>query len=339
MKMGTMKQLFFLCYENSIKLCLWINDKYKNKIHRAFMYLLCSPYLCIHAIFRIFQEKTFAGRAVRIQQKEERAQAFFHRLAIVAIAKNEGDNIREWVAYHLAMGASVVYLYDNESKDDTKVQIQDYIDQGKVVYTFFPGKNQQLPAYNHAIANYKDLCKYMAFIDCDEFLAVPFDKKLVDVVDEIISNTPNAGGLGVNWALYGSSGYETKQPGLLIETYLKRGKNMAWPNFHVKTIVNPRLVEKYISPHFPLYRLGAWSVDGKRKRQRLWYNHDVDYSIIRCNHYFCKSKEEFIAKRSRGMADRQAKYNMSKFDEYDLNDIEDTTMIPYVQATKKMMSR
>lgn len=332
------KQIFFFCYEYSIRLCLWINSKCKSKIQKAILYVLCFPYMLVNALIHVCLEKTFSGMAVRKQQELEKKKKYEKSLGIVAIAKNEANNIREWVAYHLAMGADVVYLYDNESDDDTKTQIQDFIDNGKVVYTNFPGKNRQLPAYDDAISKYKNICKYMAFIDCDEFLAVPFEKKLVEVVDEIISNTPNAGGLGVNWALYGSSGYEKKQSGLLIETYLKRGKNDAWPNFHVKTIVNPRMVEKYVSPHFPLYRVGAWSVDGKRRRQRLWYNHDVDFTVIRCNHYFCKSKEEFIAKRSRGMADRQAKYDMSKFNEYDLNDIDDNTMLDYVPIVKRIMT-
>lgn len=335
--MGLLKKMFFLIYEYNIIKCLEINKKCKTKVEKILRYCVSFPVFLMKTLCCLINEKTFAGRKINIRKIKENVEKFSYPLAVVAIAKNEANNIREWVGYHLAIGVDVVYLYDNASDDGTREQIQDFIDTGKVVYTYFPGKNQQLPAYDHAIANYKNVCKYMAFIDCDEFLAVPFGKQLVEVVDEIISKTPNAGGLGVNWALYGSSGYEYKQPGLLIETFLKRGKNDAWPNYHVKTIVNPRMVEKYISPHFPLYHIGAWSVDSTRKRQRLWYNHDVDFSIIRCNHYFCKSKEEFIAKRSRGMADRQAKYDMSKFKEYDLNDIDDSMMLPYVPVTKKIM--
>lgn len=336
--MGKLKKILFLIYEYNISVCLRINQKYKTKVEKMLWYSIYFPYFLGRTLYCVICEKTVAGSKIKVEKNKMKEEQFPHTLAIVAIAKNEANNIREWIAYHLVVGVDIVYLYDNESDDSTKEQIQEFIDMGKVIYTYFPGKNQQLPAYDHAIANYKNECKYMAFIDCDEFLAVPYGKELVKVIDEIISNSPNAGGLGVNWALYGSSGYEKKQTGLLIETYLKRGNIDAWPNFHVKTIVNPRMVEKYISPHFPLYRLGAWSVDSTGKRQRLWFNHDVDFSVIRCNHYFCKSKEEFIAKRSRGMADRQAKYDMSKFNEYDLNDVDDNMMLPYVLATKKIMN-
>ena len=46
------------------------------------------------------------------------------KLAIVAIAKNESDYIREWVAYHKVIGVERIYLYDNDSTDGTKEEIQ-----------------------------------------------------------------------------------------------------------------------------------------------------------------------------------------------------------------------
>ena len=127
-----------------------------------------------------------------------------------------------------------------------------------------------------------------------------------------------------------------QEPEALWEA-LQRGEDFAWQNFHVKTIVNPRLVKDYISPHFPLYVTGAWSVDSKGHRQRLWYNHDVDFGMIRCNHYFCKSREEFAAKQSRGMADRQEKYDFHKFEEYDLNEKRDDNMLRYVEGIKRFL--
>lgn len=37
------------------------------------------------------------------------------RLAIVAIAKNEAEYIREWVVFHKIIGVSHIYLYNNDS--------------------------------------------------------------------------------------------------------------------------------------------------------------------------------------------------------------------------------
>lgn len=334
--MNGLKRIAFLCYERNIKLCLSINKNSHSKASKLIKFCLCSPYMLIRWLCAYIYENSIGkGTVVRIN-KEDANKTFESDLAVVAIAKNEAPYIREWIAYHLSVGVSKVYLYDNDSEDDLRGAVSDYIENGEVIYTAFPGKNKQMEAYNHAIQNYKDKVRYMVFIDCDEFMVAPQTENLVVTVKSIMDKVPNAGGVGVNWSLYGSSGYEKKQSGLLTETYLKRGKDYAWQNFHVKTICNPRLVDDYISPHFPVYKCGAWSVDSKGNRQRLWFNHDVDFTLIRCNHYFCKSREEFFLKRNRGMADRQEHYDFSKFDEYDLNDVYDDIMLKY---TKQIKSR
>ena len=95
---------------------------------------------------------------------------FDNELGIAVIIKNEGPYIEEWVRYHLLVGAGIIYIYDNESTDNTRQILEPYINSGKVVYKYFPGIAMQLPAYNDALRRYKNSCKYIAFIDADEFL-------------------------------------------------------------------------------------------------------------------------------------------------------------------------
>jgi hypothetical protein len=45
---------------------------------------------------------------------------FPHKLAVCAIAKNEGAYFKEWLEYHRLVGVEKFYIYDNESDDDTK---------------------------------------------------------------------------------------------------------------------------------------------------------------------------------------------------------------------------
>ncbi|MCD8159430.1 MAG: glycosyltransferase family 2 protein [Clostridiales bacterium] len=274
-------------------------------------------------------ERTLEGKIAADKIKTDNKRKFEDELAVVAIAKNEARYICEWISYHKKIGVNRIILYDNDSEDGLKNKVQKYIDSGYVRYIRFPGKNQQCPAYNDAIRKFGECTRYMAFIDCDEFIVPHKDVNVSDIVSSLMVKNPNGAGLGVNWALYGSSGYEKAQNGAVTQVFLKRAEDFAWQNFHVKTIANPRFVKEYISPHFPIYHWDFWSIDSKGNRQRLWYNHDVDFSVIRCNHYFCKSREEFIAKQSRGMVDRQEKYNMSRFDEYDLNDVYDPIMLRY----------
>lgn len=180
----------------------------------------------------------------------------------------------------------------------------------------------------------------MTFIDLDEYLmpTKPFES-ISDICNQLILNaSKGAVGIGVNWAIYGSSHHEKKPQGLITENYIYRGENSHWANFHIKTICNPRMVKDYISPHYPLYKLGGYSIsESTGERLYGWFCHTVEYKNMRINHYFTKSKEEFIQKMNRGLGDRLGKYDMDMFSTYNLNDIQDKSMAIYVEQMKKVL--
>ncbi|MCE2121787.1 glycosyltransferase [Streptococcus thermophilus] len=91
-------------------------------------------------------------------------------LAIVAIIKNEGQYIEEWLRYHIVAGVQKFFLYDNDSSDNTREILEKYIRAGYVELIPYPGAAKQLPAYNDALAKHRYDCRYIAFIDADEFL-------------------------------------------------------------------------------------------------------------------------------------------------------------------------
>jgi len=85
------------------------------------------------------------------------------------------------------------------------------------------GKFKQFEAYNDAISRYGHLAKYMAFIDCDEFMMpLDSDKGLLEIIESAFAKDENAGGIGMNWCILGSSGYKTKPAeGLVMENYTR----------------------------------------------------------------------------------------------------------------------
>ena len=128
-------------------------------------------------------------------------------LAIVAIIKNEGQYIEEWVRYHIVAGVQKFFLYDNDSSDNTRKILEKYIRAGYVELIPYPGVAKQLPAYNDAIAKHRYDCRCIAFIDADEFLySCNKLKSIRDVCNEIFHDYPSAGGIAVNWRMFGSSG-------------------------------------------------------------------------------------------------------------------------------------
>ena len=95
---------------------------------------------------------------------------FLHDLAVVAIMKNEGPYLKEWLDYHLLAGVEHFYLYDNESPDNQAEVAKPYVEAGLVDYFPASGKNMQYIVYNDAIKRFKFQSRYMAFIDLDEFI-------------------------------------------------------------------------------------------------------------------------------------------------------------------------
>ncbi len=167
-------------------------------------------------------------------------------LSIVAIIKNEGQYIEEWVRYHIIAGVQKFYLYDNDSSDNTKVVLKKYIDAGYVNLIPFSGIAMQLLAYNDAINRFKYKTKYMAIIDADEFLySCNQNISVREEVMDIFSSFPKAGGIVVNWRMFGSSGLQEKPTqGGVLDNFLYRAKEDGKGNNCIKTIVNPRRVLK-----------------------------------------------------------------------------------------------
>lgn len=266
---------------------------------------------------------------------------FKYNLGIVVIVKNEGEYIKEWLDYHKAIGIGKVYLYDNGSTDNTIEVIRPYIETGFVLFTEFSGQAMQIPAYKDACCKYRNECKYMAFIDADEFLVSVEDRPIHEVVDEIISIDPHAAGVAINWRVYGSSGYINKPNGGVLENFLYRANENGTGNYCIKTICNPRLVFEYNHSHYPTYAYNYYSINEIGEKVIGWrhpYNNTLQK--LRINHYFCKSQEEWIKRRSIGKADHKSDSEsflrtIDEFKAHDNNDIYDDIMLKYVQRINK----
>lgn len=272
----------------------------------------------------------------RMEAKKEQKE-FEYNLTIVLIAKNEGSYIREWVAYHKLIGADHIVVYDNESEDNQKEVIADYIQDGFVDYIHVAGKGMQISVYNDAVKKYKNKSKYLAFIDGDEFL-LPLEKgSLYDIVDDILTKNPNAGGLAVNWRMFGPAGHVTKPEGLVIENYLYRTREGVEHNDCIKTIANPRRIDEVIHAHCSRYKRGFYCIDDTGMPVFGPKNPDHVPVRLRINHYYTKSKEEWDRRRSWGKADSKDRTDIrsdAEFYAYDNKDIYDDTMLRFADKIR-----
>lgn len=263
-------------------------------------------------------------------------EKFDYNLIITAIVKNEGAYIREWIEYHKICGVSKIVLYDNESTDGLQGIISDYILTGYVDYIFCPGRGKQLDAYNDAIKKYRNKSKYIAFIDADEFIVSKTGELIPNLVERLMKK--QAGGLAVNWKMFGSSNFESRPCGLVIENFLYRAKDDFQSNWCIKTIANPRKILRFEHVHVPSYIPGIYNIDENGNKVFGPYNVAMVPRELQINHYFTKSKEEWVARRSLGKADFKSdkeKRTMDEFYEHDKNDIYDPYMLGYVESVKK----
>lgn len=87
-----------------------------------------------------------------------------------------------------------------------------------------------------------------------------------------------------------------------------------------------------------MYYFGYYSIDETGRKVTGWFKLNNNIKLLRINHYFTKSKEEWIARRSIGKADakdRTKTRTMQEFYEHDNNDIYDASALYYSNLLNK----
>lgn len=257
---------------------------------------------------------------------------FKHNLSVMLIVKDAAQYMDEWINYHKIVGVDHFYIYDNESGDNLREVLDPYIKSGLVSYTYWPGKRQQIPAYNNAMVRYRDETRWLAFIDDDEFI-VPMEKA---TVPEVLDELKVKAGLAMPWMMYGVSGQKEQAKGLVMERcYMTEDYKFELPHAH-KVIINPRLC-LMLKAHVAFFVNGMKSKneDGVDQTNMFEYSH---VNKIRLNHYRFKSEEEFFKKSIRGdvLKDGYKIANRKYFDDgvKVCDVVRDDTMQKYLEPVK-----
>jgi len=221
------------------------------------------------------------------------------RVALCAVAKNEGIYLHEWIAYHRVIGFEEVLVYDNGSTDGSRALLSALSDQGLVrAYpsTVRDDEWTHYGGYRDAVHRLGREFGWVAFADIDEFVVLPRHRSIAAFVDEFA----DLGAIGINWKLFGSSGHRRYEPAPVIDRFRGCSIREYERNRLVKPIVRTDVLNRPPRPHTPGLVSSARYVDVtgepiRNRRTRL-----VHHETIRLNHYFTKSREEWQWKRSRG---------------------------------------
>ena len=282
-----------------------------------------------------------------IARVRDRRMSFRHELSIGAIFKDEARYLDEWLTFHHGVGVDHFYLYDDRSTDRSRDVLAPWVRRGIVTVLDWTARLGQVPAYNDCIRRFRSQTRWLALIDIDEFL---FSPRSMDL-RAMLRDYADLPAIFVYWVLFGSNGHVARPAGSVIDSYTRcldlesalrddfdhraePGKAeyvTGWAK-DGKSIVNPRLVRKYVV-HRPRELWDGELLDENRLPpvQRS-EGATLSYDILRINHYWSKSIEDLAAKVERGsICDRnrpKRKLENWLVRERMLNVSEDTTILP-----------
>lgn len=269
-----------------------------------------------------------------------------HHLAICAIVKNEHDYLLEWIAYHRLVGVDHFLIYNNSSDgDDGTTDLLNKLHRiGAVDHVPWPDRpnwtlpggvhlRPQVPAYYDGVERLRNDAEWLAFIDVDEFI-LPLQR---DDLPSTLEFYQQFGGVGANWRMFGTSG-ETKKTNIPV---CQRFTMAAFPgnivNQHVKCIARTALIRD-VGVHRPFLKNGLLVDEhGRQITHSSGFRYPVSYDILRINHYYSKSREEWLAKVARGRASHPQKRNENSITDAHFNDEPDTFILKFLDATVRGM--
>lgn len=203
------------------------------------------------------------------------------RVGLCAIVRNEARYLPEWLAWHRRVGVSRVYLYDNESTDDTLRAAED---EGAEVLDWpggvAHGHSAQMTAYAHCLGSQDRVREvdWLLVLDADEFVWHPEGRPVPEVLDAV----KQAGCVWMPWQLFGWGGHTRAPEGSTLTNYLYRapdGYGTGYPKWG-KSAVRVGVDVLVSDPHW-FETMGGTEVD----------------TGLLVNHYYTRSREEAYARR------------------------------------------
>ena len=224
-------------------------------------------------------------------------------IAIAAIFKGEDQYLKEWIEFHLITGVEHFFLYDNGDCESSRNILKPYIEKGIVTYIPFPefpekilrssyGKenfsklSMQNLAMGDCVINYSRHFNWLVKIDIDEFLyPLPPYESLSDVFR--LLDGENIKGMAFRASRFGPSGQEKNSALPVIERFTKRYP--AWDRNWKVAGKSSCIAEGtgYHTCHKFFYTFNPFKKE---------LDDEITSEYIHLNHYYIKSREEYLAK-------------------------------------------
>lgn len=260
-----------------------------------------------------------------------------HELAVLAIMKNEGHILEEWIEHYRWQGATRFYLIDNGSTDNTRSAISEYVEREIVFMVCDNRLHIQRSAYNQLLHRARREAQWLLVCDLDEFV---YSRRKFSTIPEFLRSLDDSiTTVQIPWKIFGSNGHR-KQPKEVRTSFVERScyRNLTSPKAGMVTPSHTN--SKYITRTSRLTHLDIHTCNvahgcailPNMERTSHSYMQPVSEKLLgemclHLNHYAIQSWEYFRdVKMSRGSADREKDdhvRDISYFRNYDINEIVD----------------
>uniref|UniRef100_A0A7N0TRR5 Glycosyltransferase family 92 protein n=1 Tax=Kalanchoe fedtschenkoi TaxID=63787 RepID=A0A7N0TRR5_KALFE len=226
-----------------------------------------------------------------------------HEMCICTMLRNQARFLKEWVIYHGRIGVGKWFIYDNNSEDDIEEVVEALEEEGfRISRYLWPWIKTQEAGFAHCAMRARGVCKWVGFIDVDEFFHLPTGLTLHQVLGNRSMHS-NVVELRTSCHSFGPSGLKKLPPRGVMDGYTCRRRA---PERH-KSIVKPEALNSTLINVVHHFHVKA----GLRYM-------NMDPSVMVINHYKYQVwevfKEKFYRRVATYVADWQAEENVGSKD-------------------------
>lgn len=266
------------------------------------------------SLIRRLNKWASAKRASLRRLKADMFPEFRQPLAVMAIMKNEGWNIEEWINHYMAQGADHLFIIDNGSTDDLIEKIGQSEHRHNITVLSYPEKHMQSDHYRRALRaeRIRQRFVWLLVVDADEFC---FSKKY-DTLPEALNELDWFDVIYMQWTYFGCH-EQVEHPKSLRLELIKRHAELG-SHWNTKWFAKTRVLGgKAMSIH---------KIRGANSARTITAN-----DVFQLNHYQTQSLAFWTQiKMTRGdaaLSDGDASRSMSTFHEFNEKAVVQDTLL------------
>ena len=271
-----------------------------STIDRRILSLFILTFLCLNnfAFFHICLKKFDQDQGIfaeEINIVEAVSTINTRTVSLCTITQHAEAYIDEWASFHIALGFSELFLYDNSVNNDLAgwINQSQFFLNTNVNVIPWQGSGVQMQAYRDCAS--RSLVKthtWVAFFDDDEFLVLRKHKQVVPFLTEHCQS----GSIGINWFVFKFNGNSIYSPQPVTRRFVLRDN---YTNQHIKSIVllADLDMDKFgVDPHhfYLLNNTPQHDTNGHTFTGPFNPGGPTDVAVF--HHYWTKSRKEFHIK-------------------------------------------